>query len=54
MRETRWASQDVKVVQFYARLTPFRTKLVWLVAYMTLASATLYLTLFLLQFYGAN
>ena len=48
MRETRWASQDVKVVQFYARLAPFDESEPWLVAYMTLASATL----FLLQFYA--
>ena len=48
MREMRWASQDVKVVQFYARLAPFDESEPWLVAYMTLASATL----FLLQFYA--
>ena len=42
MREMRWASQDVKIVQFYARLAPsLGLHEVWLVAYMTLASATL-------------
>ena len=39
---------DVKVVQFYARFGLWALHEVWLVAYMTLASATL----FLLQFYA--
>ena len=50
MREMRWASQDVKVVQFYARLAAVCLHEVLASGLMTLASATVVL----LQFYGTN